>query len=59
MAITVEEIHQLYKERVVAQGPVLAQMRKVRDHANGDIVVPLNELDRNASAQYRTIYPYA
>jgi hypothetical protein len=48
MAITVEEIHQLYKERVVAQGPVLAQMRKVRDHANGDIVVPLNELDRNA-----------
>ena len=48
MAISVEEIHQLYNERVTAQGPVLAQMRKVRDHANGDIIVPLNELDRNA-----------
>ena len=48
MAITVEEIFQLYKERVIAQGPVLNQMRKVRDHANGDIIVPLNELDRNA-----------
>ena len=48
MAITVEEIHALYLERVVGQGPVLAQMRRVRDHANGDIIVPLNELDRNS-----------
>jgi hypothetical protein len=48
MAITVEEIHALYKERAIAQGPVMNQMRKVRDHANGDIIVPLNELDRNA-----------
>lgn len=48
MAITVEEIHSLYRERVIASGPVLAQMRRVRDHANGDIIVPLNELDRNA-----------
>ena len=48
MAITVEEIVSLYKSRRETQGPVLAQMRRVRDLANGDVIVPLNELDRNA-----------
>lgn len=48
MAITVEQIVSLYKARRDAQGPILAQMRRVRDLANGDIIVPLNELDRNA-----------
>jgi hypothetical protein len=48
--ITVEEIVALYKERREAQGPVLAQMREVRQLANGDVIVPLNELDRNTKS---------
>jgi hypothetical protein len=44
---SVEEIVALYKERYEAKGPVLEQMREVRNLANGDIIVPLNELDRN------------
>lgn len=44
---SVEEIVELYRQRVTAQGPVLNQMRQVRQLANGDVVVPLNELDRN------------
>jgi hypothetical protein len=47
---TVEEIVDLYRERVTAQGPILSQMRQVRQLANGDIVVPLNELDRNTKS---------
>ena len=45
---SVEEIVSLYKERLEAQGPVLNQMREVRRLANGDTVIPLSELDRNA-----------
>jgi hypothetical protein len=48
--ITAEEIVALYRERLEAQGPVLQQMRDVRELANGDVVIPLNELDRNAKA---------
>jgi hypothetical protein len=48
--ITPEQIVELYKERLDAQGPVLQQMRDVRRLANGDIVVPLNELDRNTKS---------
>jgi hypothetical protein len=44
---SVEEIVALYKERLDAQGPILNQMREVRQLANGDVIVPLNELDRN------------
>ena len=47
---TVEDIVQLYKERQDTQGPILRQMREVRQLANGDIVVPLNELDRNSKS---------
>ncbi len=45
---TVEEIVALYNERVEAQGPVLSRMREVRDLANGEVIIPLSELDRNA-----------
>jgi hypothetical protein len=45
-----EQIVELYKERLDAQGPVLQQMRDVRRLANGDIIVPLNELDRNTKS---------
>jgi hypothetical protein len=48
--ISVEEIVELYKQRNEAQGPVLQQMRQVRSLANGDIIVPLNELDRNTKS---------
>ncbi len=53
--ITPEEIHALYNERLKAQGPVLAQMRKIRDHVNGDVVVPLNELDQTANANVASL----
>ena len=46
----VEEIVALYKERYDASGPVLQQMRQVRNLANGDIIVPLNELDKNTKS---------
>lgn len=48
--ITPEQIVELYKERLTAQGPILQQMRDVRRLANGDIIVPLNELDRNTKS---------
>ena len=47
---SVEEIVDLYRERVLAQGPIMSQMRQVRQLANGDVVVPLNELDRNTKS---------
>jgi hypothetical protein len=43
---TVEEIVDLYKERREAHGPIFEQMREVRRLANGDVIVPLSELDR-------------
>ena len=45
---SVEQIVALYNARREAQGPILLRMREVRDLANGDIVIPLSELDRNA-----------
>jgi len=45
-----EEIVALYNERVKNLGPIHDQMRRVRSLANGDIVVPLNELDRNSKS---------
>ena len=45
---SVEQIVALYNARREAQGPILRRMREVRDLANGDIVIPLSELDRNA-----------
>jgi len=45
-----EEIVELYNQRRRAAGPLHEQMRRVRELANGDIIVPLNELDRNAKA---------
>lgn len=45
--ISIEHIVDLYKQRVDAQGPILNQMREVKRLANGDVIVPLNELDRN------------
>jgi len=44
----IEEIVALYNHRRRVMGPVHQQMQAVRELANGDIVVPLNELDRSA-----------
>ena len=46
--ITAQEIVELYKLRVKSQGPVLEQMRAIKQLANGEIIIPLNELDHNA-----------
>lgn len=48
--ITAEEVVALYKSRREAQGPLLRQMRAVKELVNGDVIVPLNELDKNAKA---------
>jgi hypothetical protein len=48
--LTTEEIVALYEQRRRSQGPVQEQMRRVRDLANGDVIIPLNELDKNAKA---------
>ena len=48
--LTTEEIVALYEQRRRAQGPLQEQMRRVRDLANGDVIVPLNELDKNKLA---------
>lgn len=42
-----EEIVALYQARHLERGPVLREMEAVRDTYNGDLVVPLPELDRN------------
>lgn len=48
--LSAEEIVELYSSRRKAAGPLKEQMRRVRDLANGDVIVPLNELDRNAKS---------
>jgi hypothetical protein len=46
--ISAEEIVSLYNQRKKSSGPMKEQMRRVRELANGDVIVPLNELDKNA-----------
>jgi ribosomal protein L16 Arg81 hydroxylase len=46
--LAAQEIVELYNQRKKNDGPIKEQMRRIRDLANGDIVVPLNELDRNS-----------
>lgn len=48
--LSAEQIVELYNNRKLRLGPVYEQMRRVRDLANGEVVVPLNELDRSAKA---------
>jgi hypothetical protein len=45
-----DQIVELYNQRRRLLGPVHEQMRRVRELANGDVIVPLNELDRNSKA---------
>jgi len=48
--ITAEAIVELYRMRRQAAGPLLQQMREVRELANGDVILPLNDLDKNAKS---------
>lgn len=48
--ITAEAIVELYRMRREAMGPLLQQMREVRELANGDVILPLNDLDKNAKS---------
>lgn len=46
VGISGEAIVQLYKERKSEQSPEVDRMRTLRDNYNGDIVIPLPEMDR-------------
>ena len=46
--LSVEQVVELYNQRLKKAGPLHAQMRRIKDLANGDIIVPLNELDKNS-----------
>ena len=47
---SIEDIVALYHHRRRVLGPVHEQMQAVRELARGDVIVPLNELDKNAKA---------
>lgn len=47
--ISTQSILALYQQRKRNQAPGLAKMRAVRDQYNGDIVIPLPEIDRSES----------
>lgn len=47
---SVDDILRMYTNRVNSLGPVHQQMRAIRDMADSDIIVPLNELDEHAKA---------
>jgi len=48
--LSAEQIVELYRNRQLKLGPLYEKMRRVRDLANGEVVVPLNELDRSAKS---------
>jgi len=47
---SIEDIIGMLEERKQAQSPLLHNMARLRDAYNGDIIVPLPEMDRNESA---------
>jgi len=47
MTVSAEQIVMWYRERRSAAGPLHARMQEIRDLYNGDVQVPLPELDRN------------
>lgn len=54
--LSVHEVVGMYRERVDERGPILRQMRRARDAANGDVVIPLNEWDKNAQASVANLF---
>src|SRR5690348_12329394 len=55
MAKSNEQIYELYRQRLTQRSPWIAQMQKIRDTYNGDIVVPLPEMDRNEASAVANI----
>jgi hypothetical protein len=53
---SVEEIVDLYRERHQNLGPILQQMREIRRLANGEVVVPLSELDRTSRSSVANLF---
>jgi len=47
---SVEDIIGMLEERKLAQSPLLQNMARLRDAYNGDIVIPLPEMDRQEQA---------
>jgi len=43
---SVEQIAAILHERMQAQGPIIENMRQLRDTYNGDLVIPLPEMDK-------------
>ena len=43
---TIQEIAAILKERQDKQGPMIDSMRQLRDAYNGDLIIPLPEMDR-------------
>jgi hypothetical protein len=42
-----DEVVQRYRERKKAAGPILARMAELRDAVNGDLIIPLPEIDKS------------
>lgn len=55
--IAPEEVTALYDERRKERGPLLTQWADVTMHANGDVTVPLSELDKNDRATVVNLFP--
>lgn len=46
MGPSVDEIAAMLQERQATQGPIIENMRQLRDTYNGDLVIPLPEMDK-------------
>ena len=51
MSRTFDEILDEFERRKRANGTILEYMRQARDHINGDVVIPLPEMDKNEKPQ--------
>jgi len=52
---SLDRIVELYKERLAAQGDDINRMASLRDNYNGDVVVPLPEMDRKEESAVANI----
>jgi hypothetical protein len=55
--ISAEQIFALYQERLKASGPLLTKWREVAQLANGEVTVPLPELDKREKATVVNLFP--
>lgn len=57
MSRSAEEIAAIYKSRQKERGPLLERWREATEMANGDVTVPLAELDSNSKATVVNLFP--